>query len=197
MTGSHITHVFPCLMSVNVSVYTYSSISCVYIKWSMYSLLYRELEDRKKIQHLLALVGPDTGEITYFHREPPHKVNTSSQAYLVAEILICQTQRQLITLIKAVLIDMPKGWNTPSQHQRTSDVKGVTSWLSGPKSGTWTHCKTTGSSQLVCTFSTWMWGSNSLKQQVGVACICQSAWGNCRPTDCRLCIQTEHHWYYI
>ncbi|XP_072291988.1 coiled-coil domain-containing protein 77 [Eucyclogobius newberryi] len=34
----------------------------------------RELEDRKKIQHLLALVGPDTGEITYFHREPPHKV---------------------------------------------------------------------------------------------------------------------------
>ncbi|XP_051548657.1 coiled-coil domain-containing protein 77 isoform X1 [Myxocyprinus asiaticus] len=34
----------------------------------------RELEDRKKIQHLLALVGPDPGEITYFHREPPHKV---------------------------------------------------------------------------------------------------------------------------
>nr|XP_040017915.1 coiled-coil domain-containing protein 77 [Gasterosteus aculeatus aculeatus]XP_040017916.1 coiled-coil domain-containing protein 77 [Gasterosteus aculeatus aculeatus] len=34
----------------------------------------RELEDRKKIQHLLALVGPDTGEITYFHQEPPHKV---------------------------------------------------------------------------------------------------------------------------
>ncbi|KAG7455807.1 hypothetical protein MATL_G00244940 [Megalops atlanticus] len=34
----------------------------------------RELEDRKKIQHLLSLVGPDVGEITYFHREPPHKV---------------------------------------------------------------------------------------------------------------------------
>ncbi|XP_046889919.1 coiled-coil domain-containing protein 77 [Hypomesus transpacificus] len=34
----------------------------------------RELEDRKKIQHLLALVGPDPGEITYFHRDPPHKV---------------------------------------------------------------------------------------------------------------------------
>ncbi|XP_041692398.1 coiled-coil domain-containing protein 77 [Coregonus clupeaformis] len=33
----------------------------------------RELEDRKKIQHLLALVGPDAGEITYFHRDPPHK----------------------------------------------------------------------------------------------------------------------------
>lgn len=37
-------------------------------------LLFRELEDRKKIQHLLALVGPDVGEITYFHKEPPHKV---------------------------------------------------------------------------------------------------------------------------
>uniref|UniRef100_A0A8C6UKM3 Coiled-coil domain containing 77 n=1 Tax=Neogobius melanostomus TaxID=47308 RepID=A0A8C6UKM3_9GOBI len=35
----------------------------------------RELEDRKKIQHLLALVGPDAGDITYFHREPPHKVS--------------------------------------------------------------------------------------------------------------------------
>ncbi|XP_056595529.1 coiled-coil domain-containing protein 77 [Triplophysa dalaica] len=34
----------------------------------------RELEDRKKIQHLLALVGPDPGEITYFLREPPHEV---------------------------------------------------------------------------------------------------------------------------
>ncbi|KAM3870001.1 coiled-coil domain-containing protein 77 [Diretmus argenteus] len=34
----------------------------------------RELEDRKKIHHLLALVGPDYGEITYFHRDPPHKV---------------------------------------------------------------------------------------------------------------------------
>ncbi|XP_060101746.1 coiled-coil domain-containing protein 77 [Heteronotia binoei] len=34
----------------------------------------RELEDRKKIQHLLALMGTDNGEITYFHKEPPHKV---------------------------------------------------------------------------------------------------------------------------
>ncbi|NXG64923.1 CCD77 protein, partial [Hemiprocne comata] len=34
----------------------------------------RELEDRKKIQRLLALVGTNKGEITYFHTEPPHKV---------------------------------------------------------------------------------------------------------------------------
>ncbi|XP_074395041.1 coiled-coil domain-containing protein 77 isoform X2 [Zonotrichia albicollis] len=34
----------------------------------------RELEDRKKIQQLLAILGADEGEITYFHKEPPHKV---------------------------------------------------------------------------------------------------------------------------
>ncbi|XP_027663441.1 coiled-coil domain-containing protein 77 [Falco biarmicus] len=34
----------------------------------------RELEDRKKIQHLLALAGTDKGEVTYFHKEPPNKV---------------------------------------------------------------------------------------------------------------------------
>ncbi|GCC37623.1 hypothetical protein chiPu_0016128 [Chiloscyllium punctatum] len=34
----------------------------------------RELEDRKKMQHLLALVGPEAETVTYFHREPPHKV---------------------------------------------------------------------------------------------------------------------------
>ncbi|KAM9377718.1 coiled-coil domain-containing protein 77 isoform 1-T2 [Pholidichthys leucotaenia] len=39
----------------------------------------RELEDRKKIQHLLALVGPDAGEITYFHKEPPHKVSITQR----------------------------------------------------------------------------------------------------------------------
>ncbi|NXM76169.1 CCD77 protein, partial [Serilophus lunatus] len=35
----------------------------------------RELEDRKKIQHLLALVGTDE-EVTYFHKEPPHKASS-------------------------------------------------------------------------------------------------------------------------
>ncbi|XP_051473009.1 coiled-coil domain-containing protein 77 [Apus apus] len=34
----------------------------------------RELEDRKKIQHLLALVGTNEGDVTYYHKEPPHKV---------------------------------------------------------------------------------------------------------------------------
>ncbi|MBN3315144.1 CCD77 protein, partial [Atractosteus spatula] len=37
------------------------------------------LKIRKKIQHLLALVGPDAGEITYFHKEPPHKVTISQK----------------------------------------------------------------------------------------------------------------------
>ncbi|NXC36198.1 CCD77 protein, partial [Campylorhamphus procurvoides] len=35
----------------------------------------RELEDRKKIQHLLGLVGTDD-EVTYFHKEPPHKASS-------------------------------------------------------------------------------------------------------------------------
>ncbi|XP_007429561.1 coiled-coil domain-containing protein 77 isoform X1 [Python bivittatus] len=39
----------------------------------------RELEDRKKIQHLLALLGTDSGEITYFHKEPPDKVTIHQQ----------------------------------------------------------------------------------------------------------------------
>ncbi|NWX30582.1 CCD77 protein, partial [Notiomystis cincta] len=33
----------------------------------------RELEDKKKIQQLLAILGTDEGEVTYFHKEPPHK----------------------------------------------------------------------------------------------------------------------------
>ncbi|XP_020948150.1 coiled-coil domain-containing protein 77 isoform X2 [Sus scrofa] len=35
----------------------------------------RELEDKKKIQNLLALVGTDSGEVTYFYKEPPNKVS--------------------------------------------------------------------------------------------------------------------------
>ena len=34
----------------------------------------REVEDRKKIQHLLSLSQPVTREITYFHKDPPAKV---------------------------------------------------------------------------------------------------------------------------
>ncbi|NWI58985.1 CCD77 protein, partial [Calyptomena viridis] len=41
----------------------------------------RELEDRAKIQHLLALMGTDK-EVTYFHKEPPHK---ASSIFLPAE----------------------------------------------------------------------------------------------------------------
>uniref|UniRef100_A0A2K5JE74 Coiled-coil domain containing 77 n=1 Tax=Colobus angolensis palliatus TaxID=336983 RepID=A0A2K5JE74_COLAP len=40
-----------------------------------YSPNYRELEDKNKIQNLLALVGTDAGEVTYFCKEPPHKVS--------------------------------------------------------------------------------------------------------------------------
>ncbi|NXU43718.1 CCD77 protein, partial [Drymodes brunneopygia] len=33
----------------------------------------RELEDRKKIQQLLDILGTDDGEVIYFHKEPPHR----------------------------------------------------------------------------------------------------------------------------
>ncbi|NWV47112.1 CCD77 protein, partial [Daphoenositta chrysoptera] len=42
----------------------------------------RELEDRKRIQQLLSLLGTDDGEVTYFHKEPPHK---ASSIFLPAE----------------------------------------------------------------------------------------------------------------
>ncbi|NXO10147.1 CCD77 protein, partial [Oriolus oriolus] len=42
----------------------------------------RELEDRKRIQQLLTLLGTDDGEVTYFHKEPPHK---ASSIFLPAE----------------------------------------------------------------------------------------------------------------
>ncbi|NWT60894.1 CCD77 protein, partial [Erythrocercus mccallii] len=38
----------------------------------------RELEDRKKIQQLLAILGTNKGDVTYFHKEPPHKASSIS-----------------------------------------------------------------------------------------------------------------------
>ncbi|KFW01606.1 Coiled-coil domain-containing protein 77, partial [Eurypyga helias] len=52
----------------------------------------RELEDRKKIQHLLALVGTDNGEVTYFHKEPPHKANVQCR-HLILFLQVTVLQR--------------------------------------------------------------------------------------------------------
>ncbi|XP_057626985.1 coiled-coil domain-containing protein 77 isoform X2 [Chionomys nivalis] len=46
----------------------------------------RELEDKKKIQNLLALVGTDTGEVTYFFKEPPHKVSILQKTLQAADV---------------------------------------------------------------------------------------------------------------
>lgn len=40
----------------------------------------RELEDRKRIQHLLSLTQPVTADVTYFHKEPPAKVLVQQHA---------------------------------------------------------------------------------------------------------------------
>jgi len=34
----------------------------------------REINDKKKIQHLLAIAGPAASEVSYFHKEPPSKI---------------------------------------------------------------------------------------------------------------------------
>ncbi|XP_006069109.2 coiled-coil domain-containing protein 77 isoform X2 [Bubalus kerabau] len=46
----------------------------------------RELEDKKKIQNLLALVGTDTGEVTYFYKEPPNKVSILQKTVQPVEV---------------------------------------------------------------------------------------------------------------
>eukprot|EP00069_Balaena_mysticetus_P010829 bmy_06803T0 len=46
----------------------------------------RELEDKKKIQNLLALVGTDTGEVTYFYKEPPNKVSILQKTIQAVEV---------------------------------------------------------------------------------------------------------------
>ncbi|NXR17351.1 CCD77 protein, partial [Cinclus mexicanus] len=46
----------------------------------------REMEDRKKIQQLLSVLGRDEGEVTYFHKEPPHK---ASSVFLCISSLDC------------------------------------------------------------------------------------------------------------
>ncbi|XP_062969519.1 coiled-coil domain-containing protein 77 [Cynocephalus volans] len=48
----------------------------------------REIEDKKKIQNLLALVGTDTGEVTYFYKEPPHKVSIHQKT--IQAVGICE-----------------------------------------------------------------------------------------------------------
>nr|KAF6451910.1 coiled-coil domain containing 77 [Molossus molossus] len=48
----------------------------------------RELEDKKKIQNLLALVGTDTGEVTYFYKEPPNKVSILQKT--IQAVNICE-----------------------------------------------------------------------------------------------------------
>ncbi|XP_060020349.1 coiled-coil domain-containing protein 77 isoform X1 [Lagenorhynchus albirostris] len=46
----------------------------------------RQLEDKKKIQNLLALVGTDTGEVTYFYKEPPNKVSIFQKTIQAVEV---------------------------------------------------------------------------------------------------------------
>ncbi|KAM5300039.1 coiled-coil domain-containing protein 77 isoform 2-T2 [Ctenodactylus gundi] len=53
----------------------------------------RELEDKKKIQSLLALVGTDSGEVTYFYKEPPHKVTILQNT--IQAVGVCEQNESL------------------------------------------------------------------------------------------------------
>ncbi|XP_048463757.1 coiled-coil domain-containing protein 77 [Rhincodon typus] len=55
----------------------------------------RELEDRKKMQHLLALIGPEAETVTYFHREPPHKVTVPQHTVQHGRTKVTSSKRGL------------------------------------------------------------------------------------------------------
>lgn len=62
----------------------------------------RELEDKKKIQNLLALVGTtDTGEVTYFYKEPPNKVSNLWYSMVSLTLFI---RHRLGSIIRAILV---------------------------------------------------------------------------------------------
>lgn len=49
----------------------------------------RELEDRKRMQHLLTLTQPVNGETTYFLKEPPAKVDNCILLSVVPVLHVC------------------------------------------------------------------------------------------------------------
>ncbi|KAM5300040.1 coiled-coil domain-containing protein 77 isoform 3-T3 [Ctenodactylus gundi] len=84
----------------------------------------RELEDKKKIQSLLALVGTDSGEVTYFYKEPPHKVE-ALQAQLEEQTRLSREQVEGLIEDRRVRIE-----EIQVQQQRNQDrVKELTKSL--------------------------------------------------------------------
>ncbi|ELV13201.1 Coiled-coil domain-containing protein 77 [Tupaia chinensis] len=75
----------------------------------------RELEDKKKIQNLLALVGTDTGEVTYFYKEPPHKVE-ALQAQLGEQTRLSREQVEGLMEDRRIRIE-----EIQAQHERNQD----------------------------------------------------------------------------
>ncbi|NP_001086567.1 coiled-coil domain-containing protein 77 [Xenopus laevis] len=67
----------------------------------------RELEDRKKIQKLLALVGTSEGDITYFHKEPPSKVTIPQRTVQSGDPFDRKVQRSGRAGVKQVPLKAP------------------------------------------------------------------------------------------
>ncbi|NXD90718.1 CCD77 protein, partial [Chaetorhynchus papuensis] len=76
----------------------------------------RELEDRKRIQQLLALLGTDDGEVTYFHKEPPHK---ASPIFLWISSLDCKMN--ILGIERNISKPTAKGEKPESPERRKRD----------------------------------------------------------------------------
>ncbi|XP_075715904.1 coiled-coil domain-containing protein 77 [Rhinoderma darwinii] len=79
----------------------------------------RELEDRKKIQQLLALVGTSCGEITYFHKEPPNKVTVPQRSIQTGDPHERKDQRpgQTVTGKRGQIKSSGKNGRSPAQEK--------------------------------------------------------------------------------
>ncbi|NXS58385.1 CCD77 protein, partial [Brachypteracias leptosomus] len=77
----------------------------------------RELEDRKKIQHLLALAGTDKGEITYFHKEPPNKATWKT--FFLLLLNFCNIGTKSSTSKPAAKGEKPE---SPERYQRDNQT---------------------------------------------------------------------------
>ncbi|NXH58071.1 CCD77 protein, partial [Rhabdornis inornatus] len=79
----------------------------------------REMEDRKKIQQLLALLGRDEGEVTYFHKQPPHK---ASSIFLPTRTQICHAWKgTAVGTEKSTLKPTANGENPESSERYQKD----------------------------------------------------------------------------
>ncbi|XP_042157939.1 coiled-coil domain-containing protein 77 [Oncorhynchus tshawytscha] len=97
----------------------------------------REREDSKRIQHLLALVGPDIGGITYSHSDPPFKVGGRSPGSILPHCLMSHymtsdRERYLVGHLKDCCLSAV-GYHSPeetrAQDSGSSEDHKIKNWM--------------------------------------------------------------------